>query len=215
MSSPFGSMMPWTGVMPEAGIRLVGPAFRAHSPKWSYLPLSGDGAKKRGGRFNFKGVPALYLSGDEMTAIREATRGRRPMQPLTLVEYHLDCEDILDARRIEDPETLAVFSEAGLSQKDIVPGQLGGREWRRVAKRMTPGHAGAAPASWQLSDVAKRLGYKGMIFPSFLDVSSANAWNVVLWTWAFEGPQKIVPFDPEADLPKDASSWNPMDQRLP
>jgi len=45
--------------------------FRAHTPKWASQPTSGAGAALKGGRFNREGVGALYLSLDEITALRE------------------------------------------------------------------------------------------------------------------------------------------------
>ena len=36
--------------------------YRAHNPEWSWTPLSGEGARRHGGRFNRRGVPALYLA---------------------------------------------------------------------------------------------------------------------------------------------------------
>jgi RES domain-containing protein len=45
--------------------------FRALTPQWASRPTSGAGAATRGGRFNREGVEALYLSLDEVTALRE------------------------------------------------------------------------------------------------------------------------------------------------
>ena len=43
-------------------MRFQGDCYRAHNPMWSFSPLSGAGAAIHGGRFNSKGMPALYLS---------------------------------------------------------------------------------------------------------------------------------------------------------
>ena len=56
-------------------VRFRGLAYRAHNPRWSWAPTSGEGARLHGGRFNPKGVPALYLSLNTSTAILEATQG--------------------------------------------------------------------------------------------------------------------------------------------
>ena len=37
---------------------------RAAKPEWAYAPSSGEGAARHGGRFNPKGVEALYTSLD-------------------------------------------------------------------------------------------------------------------------------------------------------
>ena len=56
-------------------MRFAGRAYRAIDPKWSFGPLSGEGAALRGARFNPPGVPALYLSLDPVTALNEVAQG--------------------------------------------------------------------------------------------------------------------------------------------
>ena len=63
-------------------MRFRGLVYRAHNPQWSWTPLSGEGARRHGGRFNRRGVSALYTSLSLLTAIREAQWLGRPMQPL-------------------------------------------------------------------------------------------------------------------------------------
>ena len=191
--------------MPEAGIRLEGPVFRSHKPTYSYLPLSGEGAARYGGRFNEPGRRALYLSGDQITAILESTQGQRPMPPRTLIEYHLDCEDILDARR-DDFDTWAALEDAGIDPMTGGATELGGLAWEAIEAD------GGRPKSWDLAENLIEAGYAGMIAPSYLTETAADAWNVVLWDWGFTGPHRIRPNDPHGDLPKDASSWNPLGQ---
>ncbi len=53
-------------------LRSTGLASRAHDPRRSFKPLTGEGAAVRGGRYNPKGAPALYLALDPMTAVKEA-----------------------------------------------------------------------------------------------------------------------------------------------
>jgi RES domain-containing protein len=84
-------------------VRLQGVAYRAHNPKWSWSPLSGEGARLHGGRFNAKGVAALYLSLDWQTAIIEASQGfAYRIPPLTIVSYEVDCDDIADLTSAEE-----------------------------------------------------------------------------------------------------------------
>ena len=194
--------------MPEAGVRLDGPVFRSHKPTYSYLPLSGAGAARMGGRFNEKGRPALYLAGDQSAAVLESTQGQKPMPPRTLIEYHLDCADILDTRR-DDFDTYAAIEAAGVDPITRGQTELGGKGWATIASKK------ARPASWTFAERLIEAGYAGMVFPSYLGETAADAWNVVLWTWEFTGPHRVVPFDPLGDLPRDASSWNPFGQALP
>ena len=78
-------------------MRFRGLVYRAHNPQWSWAPLSGEGARRHGGRFNRRGLPALYTSLLPLTAIREAQPLGRPMQPLTLCAYEVDAEPVFDA----------------------------------------------------------------------------------------------------------------------
>lgn len=67
-----------------------------------------------GGRLNPKGTPALYLSLDAMTAIKEAAQGfARKFEPYVLCTYEIDGEDVIDLRD-ED-----VRRAAGVSQDEL------------------------------------------------------------------------------------------------
>ena len=75
-------------------MRLQGVAFRAHDPRWSFKPLSGEGAALYGGRFNRKDMPALYRALDATTAVREITQAlARKFDPCLLCSYDYDCEN--------------------------------------------------------------------------------------------------------------------------
>jgi RES domain-containing protein len=83
-------------------VRFEGTCYRAHDPRWSFKPLSGDGAAIRGARFNPKGMPALYLALDVMTAIKEANQGfAHKIEPCVLCSYEVACDDIADLRTPE------------------------------------------------------------------------------------------------------------------
>ena len=60
------------------------PLFRAHTPRWANRPTSGAGAALRAGRFNREGVEALYLSLDEVTALREYQQASSFLPPCTM-----------------------------------------------------------------------------------------------------------------------------------
>jgi RES domain-containing protein len=53
-------------------MRFQAPCYRVIEPKWSHLPLSGEGATIHGARFTPKDKPALHLSLDANTAIKES-----------------------------------------------------------------------------------------------------------------------------------------------
>ena len=78
-------------------IEFQGRLYRALNPIHAREPLSGEGARLYGGRFNPKGVPALYLSLSVMTALREANQAGS-FQPTTLVCYEAEIESLFDSR---------------------------------------------------------------------------------------------------------------------
>jgi RES domain-containing protein len=167
-----------------------GHAYRAHNPRWSWSPLSGEGAAKHGARFNAKGVPALYLSIDPSTAILEASQGFAfKFQPLTLVAYEVDCADIVDLR-----------SETELRAWDIEPRDLN-CPWKLLAE-----HGRPVP-SWDLAEHLRASGQAGIVVPSFAPGATGANINLVLWIWSNELPHKVTVIDDEGRLPRDASSW--------
>ena len=72
-----------------------GTFYRAMRPAWAFGPLSGEGAAANGGRWNAKGVPALYLAADPMTALAEYNQDIQ-FRPVTLAEYHITSGDLTD-----------------------------------------------------------------------------------------------------------------------
>lgn len=165
-------------------------AFRAHDPRWSFAPLSGDGAADHGGRFNPRGTPALYLALSQMTAIKEANQGfGRKMDPCLLCEYDVDCEDVLDLR---DP---AVRDALDVSEADL------GCGWLSLAS------SGQSPPTWTLSRRLIDKGRAGVIVPSFAPGAVEADVNLVLWRWSDRRPHRCSVHDPAGRLPRDQTSW--------
>ncbi len=166
-------------------MRYQGVAYRAHNPKWSWSPTSGEGARLHGGRFNPKGMPALYLSLTAGTAVLEASQGfGKRFPPLTLVTYDLDCCDLLDLTK-----------PAGLKKAKTVPTVLG-CDWLLCTA------LGKEVPSWAL---ARRLiagGIAGIIVPSFAKGALGGDKNLVLWTWSESLPHHVCVFDPDERLPR-------------
>lgn len=171
-------------------MRFKGRCYRGHDPAWSFSPLSGEGAAIRGGRFNRKGEPALYLSLDVMTAVGECTQGlTQRLHPLTMCEYDVDCEGIADLRAESSRSRFRVKLEdlacAWLSF------QLAGKE---------------AP-SWQVADRLKAAGHVGIVVPSFVPGTTDASNNLVLWTWGPRRPHRVDVYDPSGRLPQNQLSW--------
>ena len=171
-------------------MRFRGTGYRAHDPRWSFTPLSGDGAAVHGGRFNPKGTAALYLGLTPMTAIKEANQGFAfKIEPCVLCSYDIDCEDIVDLR-----------DEAGREAESMGLEDLG-CPWLHIAL------AGRAPSSWKLATRLIARGVAGVLVPSFAPGADANDHNLVLWRWSSRRPNRCVVHDPSGRLPKDQLSW--------
>lgn len=152
--------------LPDPATRYQGQLYRALNPIWARDPLSGEGAKRHGGRFNAKGRAALYTAMTIMGAVAEANQIGRPFEPVTLVSYDADLDNIFDSL---NPTHLAAL---GISAAD-----LAADDWRlqMMAKGTSSGQ-----------DIAEALiaaGYHGLIAPSFARGAAPDARNLVLWHW--------------------------------
>jgi len=172
-------------------IRLQATVYRGHNPRWLFAPESGEGAARYGGRFNPKGIQALYTSLRPETAWLEAQQGFAfKAQPLTLCAYTVDCRDILDLTAADARDA------AGATEADL------GCAWEETAGR------GEAPPSWRLAGRLIEAGCAGVIVPSFAKSATARDINAVFWKWSHELPHKLRVIDDDARLPKDDRSWH-------
>jgi RES domain-containing protein len=171
-------------------VRLQAVFYRGHDPQWAFTPLSGEGAAVGGGRFNPKGVPALYLAATVDGAIVEMTQGfARRMQPLTMVSYDVDVADILDLR-----------TSAGRRAADVELADMS-CAWRDDLAN------GREPASWRIANRLRQIA-AGILVPSFANGARADMHNLVLWTWGPELPHRVTAYDPSGRLPKNQLSWS-------
>lgn len=164
-------------------MRFRGLVYRAHNPQWAWKPVSGEGASRFGGRFNRRGIPALYTSLAPVTAIREAEPLGRPMQPLTLCAYEVDAEPIFDAL---DRERCRV---AGVEEADLAY-----PSWEEEML------AGFVPASQAVADRLVAAGYVGMQVRSFAAGARRSDLNLVMWRWGAERPARVVLVDDKGRL---------------
>jgi RES domain-containing protein len=157
-----------------------GRAFRGHDPRWSFDPLSGEGASISGGRFNKKGQPTLYLALDIITAVMEITQGfSNRLSPLLLCEYDVNCRDIIDLSALESRR----FHNVELGQMAC--------PW------LTLQQAGKVSPSQALAERLQKEGFVGAIVPSFAPTATAANINLVLWRWGPDLPNRIRLYDPE------------------
>lgn len=163
-------------------MRYRGLLYRALNPIHSRDPLSGEGARRHGGRFNPRGMPALYTAQSVMTAIREANQ-IGTLQPTTLVAYEADIGPVFDAT---DP---AAVTDHGLDAA-----ALAADDWRL---RMLAD--GKAPTQ-ELAERLKASGFAGMQVRSFAKGATGADVNLVLWIWGPDAPTKLRLVDDEGRL---------------
>lgn len=163
-------------------MRYEGKLYRALNPIYARQPLSGRGAELYGGRFNPKGMPALYTSLSVLTALREANQVGS-LQPTTLVSYEADIERVFDTR-----------DENALQALGIDAAALAAASWRDEMK--TKGEARTQTlARALLSD-----GYHGLLVRSFAPAARADDLNLVLWQWSDKAPCRLTLIDDEGRL---------------
>ena len=171
-------------------MRFQGIAYRAHNPRWAFAPTSGEGAQRFGGRFNSKGVAALYTSLRIETAWLEAQQGFAfKAQPMTMCAYAIDCDDMLD---LADPR---VRVAQGIDLAEL------GCAWEDLADRRQP------VPSWNLATRLIGAGVAGIRAPSFAARARPDDINLVFWRWTDTPPHQVRVVDPLGRLPLDDLSW--------
>ncbi len=159
-----------------------GKLYRALNPVFAREPMSGRGAELYGGRFNPKGVPALYLSTSVLTALREANQVG-DLQPTTLVCYRAEIEMVFDTSDIAALET-AGLDEAALADPT----------WRDQMR---------SAGETRTQRFARELianGYSGLRVRSFAKGSGPDDMNLVLWRWGTTAPSRLELIDDENRL---------------
>ncbi len=163
-------------------MRHQGTLYRALNPLYAREPLSGRGVQLYGGRFNAKGVPALYLTLDVLTAIREANQVGS-LQPTTLVSYDADIEDIFDSRDV-----------GALAAHGLTSGDLASTSWRDEMRA-----SGRSKTQAFAADLLA-AGYSGLLVRSFARGSTETDLNLVLWRWEEAGTYRLTVIDAEGRL---------------
>lgn len=158
---------------------------------WAFSPLSGEGAAIHGGRFNPKGMPALYMSLSIDTAVTEAAQGfAGKLEPLTICLYEVDCDGIID---LSTPESR---DAAGVDLAEMEAPWA----WDRAEKRK--------PASVAVAERLIKAGAAGILVPSFARLARPDMRNLVLWRWGRDLPNRVYAYDLSGRLPKSKMSWD-------
>ncbi|MFH6786932.1 MULTISPECIES: RES family NAD+ phosphorylase [Methylobacterium] len=162
--------------------------YRYLTPRWSHQPLSGAGAAMNGGRFNPKGVSALYLSADPETALAELRQDALLAPPATLAAYKVIVGDIVDfAGGFDSDRWSPDWSDWNCDWKYM----------SRIERKM--------PQTWRLSNEIIGQQCRGLLFPS---TRKPGGTNLVLFSDHLTQADKVEVHDPNGDLPRNQLSWN-------
>ncbi|GAC1626356.1 MAG: RES domain-containing protein [Nevskia sp.] len=156
--------------------------YRVNTPKWATMPTSGAGAAKAGGRFNRKGLPALYLALDEVTALREYQQDESILPPGTLAAYHVTLDQVVDFREGYQPGQWKPLWEDWNCN------------WRNLHFLQ-----GITPPSWDIGDWLVSEKIPGLLFPS---TRQAGGVNLVVYTDLLDssGLRQVTVHDPQGKL---------------
>lgn len=136
-------------------------------------------------------MPALYLSLDLATAIKEANQGfARKIELYVLCSYEVDCENVAD-----------LVSETDRAVEGVTSNVLGEPWFAHIA-------AGTEPPQWKLVRRLLAKGAAGALVPSYAPGATSDDRNLVLWRWGPELPHKVAVYDPSGRLPKNRLSWD-------
>jgi RES domain-containing protein len=159
-----------------------GKLYRALNPIYAREPLSGEGARHYGGRFNPKGMPALSCSLSIMTAVRE-TNQVGTLQPTALVAYEAELGNIFDAT-----------DEAALRDEGMDTAAVAASTWRDEMRA-----TGEARTQIFARSLIAR-GYSALLVRSFAPGASWRDLNLVLWRWGDALPARLTLIDDEGRL---------------
>lgn len=108
---------------------------------------------------------------------------------MTLCEYDVDCEDVLDLRLAQELDLEGASFEALACP------------WADYMRN------GQTPPSWDVVRTLLSKGFAGMWVPSFANGATREDTNLVLWDWADKPPHKVEVYDPQGKLPRNNLSW--------
>jgi RES domain-containing protein len=159
--------------------------WRAYVPRWSYLPLSGEGAARFGGRWNPVGAPTIYAARELSTAWAEYNQGF-VQHPALICQLKLAGANLAD---LTDP---AVLEAQGLDES------IHRSEWREDLDK------GEVPATHLAFRDLLNASFDGVVYPSFM---SPGGSCIALWRWNSVAAPVLTVVDPDSRMPSSPASW--------
>jgi RES domain-containing protein len=159
--------------------------WRAYVPRWAFAPLSGEGARRFGGRWNPVGAPAIYAARELSTAWAEYNQGF-VQHPALILQIELSGASLAD------------LTVASMLQDLGVAPEIHKCPWRADIE------ADRVPRTHDLRTQLLAQGFDGVIYPS---VMSPGGSCVALWRWNGRDAPALKAIDPEGLLPRNQSSW--------
>jgi len=169
--------------MPDGAAGLT--LWRAFVPRWSHLPLSGEGAARFGGRWNPVGVPTIYAARELSTAWAEYNQGF-VQHPALIAQLNVTDAALADLTDPQGLQSVGVTTDIHVCQ------------WRDIMDR------GDVPETHELRERLLADGIHGVIYPS---VMSPGGTCVALWRWNAPRAPRLTVVDPDRRLPKTPASW--------
>jgi RES domain-containing protein len=160
--------------------------WRVLTPRWAHRPLSGEGAAHEGGRWNPKGMPALYLSAELTTAVAEYEQDIG-IRPGTFCAYDVQVNGVVDLTSAD------VVTSLGIDPAERYA------PWKSI---LLVDHL--VPPGWRIAETLLSMGANGVLVPS---VQLTGGTNLVLWRWNDAPGRTVIALDPQTDLPRDQLSW--------
>jgi RES domain-containing protein len=162
------------------------PFYRALTPGWAYVPESGLGAAKVGGRFNRPNVEARYLAATPDAALLEYQAESYLLPPATVATYRVSAEAVVDFSAGYTAEHWSpIWAEAYCN-------------WKGMAFLEQ-----IEPPSWVIGDLVREAGHAGILYRSARDPQHLCLVLYPELSHRFRAPV----YDPDQLLPRNADSW--------